>query len=106
MPHSKLDESEKRQWVTLFSNYDLSAAAFCREFHLPYSSFMAWKRLYHGKTAKRPKASAREPEFVELVVESPLPSRRAATPSQVPVAELSLGKGVVLRIFTPTNEQA
>lgn len=106
MPHSKLDESEKRQWVSLFSNYDSSAAAFCREFDLPYASFMAWKRLYFGKTAKRPKASARGPEFVELVVESPLPSSLACTPSRVPVAELSLGSDVVLRIFTPTNEQA
>ncbi|MEN9022616.1 MAG: hypothetical protein ABF370_19135 [Verrucomicrobiales bacterium] len=106
MPHSKLDESEKRQWVTLFSNYDLSAAAFCREFDLPYANFMAWKRLYHGKTAKLPKASARGPEFVELVVEPPLPSHRVGTPSRVPVAELSLGTGVVLRIFKPTHEQA
>ncbi len=47
---------------------------------MPYASFMAWKRLYHGKTAKRPKASANGPEFVELVVEPPLPSRRACPP--------------------------
>jgi hypothetical protein len=104
MPHPKLNESEKRQWVSLFSNYDLSAAAFCREFDLPYASFMSWKRLYHGKLAKSPKAPSSGSEFVELVVEHPASSHRTAPPSRVPVAELSLGSGVVLRIFTPAKE--
>lgn len=104
MPHSKLNESEKREWVTLFSNYDLSAAAFCREFDLPYASFMTWKRLYHGKLARSPKAAPSGSEFVELVVERSLPTPHAGTSLRAPVAELSLGAGVVLRIFTPTNE--
>ena len=73
---------------------------------MPFASFMARKRLYHGKTAKGPKASANVPKFVELVVEPPLPFRRACPPSRAPVAELSLGTGLVLRIFTPINEQS
>ncbi|MCK5922513.1 MAG: transposase [Methylococcales bacterium] len=99
-----MNESEKLRWVSLFSNYDISAAAFCREFDLPYASFMTWKRLYHGKLAKPSKATPSEPEFVELVVEPPS-SPRVTTSSSAPVAELSLGSGVVLRIFTLAKEQ-
>jgi len=106
MPTSKLEESEKQQWVTLFGNYDLSAAAFCREFDLPYASFVAWKRLYHGKVARAPKVSEQKPEFVELMVEPPHPTARRDSSLPVPVAELCLGAGVVLRIFPPANLQA
>lgn len=106
MPNSKLEESEKQQWVTLFSNYDLSAAAFCREFDLPYASFMAWKRLYHGKAAPAPKVREKKPEFVELMVAPPHTTTRRDTSLPVPVAELCLGPGVVLRIFTPAKVQA
>ena len=105
MPHSKLNESEKRQWVTLFKNYDLGAAAFGRGFGLPYASFMTWKRLYHGKLAKSQKTAPSGSEFVERVVERSLPTPHAGPPPlRAPVAELSLGAGVVLRIFTPTSK--
>jgi hypothetical protein len=103
MPNSILEESEKKQWVTLFGNYDLSAAAFCREFDLPYASFMAWKRLYHGKAAQAANVPEQKPEFVELLVEPAHPATRHDASLPVQVAELCLGAGVVLRIFTPAK---
>jgi len=103
MPQTRLTESEKRQWVALFNDYDLSAAAFCREFSLPYGSFMAWKRLFKDKPAKSTAISQRPAEFVELIVEQPQPS---TTPTNAPVAELSLGNGIVLRVFTTGPAQA
>ena len=43
-------------------------------------------------------------EFIELTVETPSSSvKGAATP--IPVAELSLGSGVVLRVFTPGDSR-
>ena len=97
MSRSRLTESEKRQWVALFNDYDLSAAAFCREFKLPYGSFMAWKRAYKSVRTKPAAISPQKSEFVEFVVEHP---QRSTALASAPVAELSLGSGVILRVFT------
>jgi len=103
MSRSRLTESEKRQWIALFNDYDLSAAAFCREFKLPYGSFMAWKRAYKNEPKKAAEIS-RKAEFVELVVEQPQRSTTSHSHA-APVAELSLGSGVVLRVFTTGSTQ-
>lgn len=102
MSRSRLTESEKRQWVALFHDYDLSAAAFCREFKLPYGSFMAWKRTYKNEPKTATAISPRKAEFVELVVEQP---QRSTASHVTPVAELSLGSGVILRVFTTGSTQ-
>lgn len=103
MSRLRLDDAEKQKWVDLFYEYDLSAAAFCREFGLPYSSFLSWKRT---ASTKRKSGENSEAEFVELVVQPP---DRGAVPlsatAACPVAELQLGSGMLLRVFVPDTQR-
>ena len=104
MARARYQESEKRKWVRRFNGYHSNAAAFCREYKLPYGSFMSWKRLYLVKPSKSTALAPQQFEFIELTVETPSSSvKGAATP--IPVAELSLGSGVVLRVFTPGDSR-
>jgi hypothetical protein len=103
MHQPKLDESEKRHWVSIFLEHDLSAAAFCREFGLPYASFLAWKRLYPEGGAPPSQA------FVELVaedVEGAVPAPATGAERPIPVAELAFTGGLTLRIFAPVVPQS
>ena len=98
MKRISLSESKKSEWVELFEDHDLSAAAFCRECSLPYSSFLKWRRELSSwpagvKNLGRSKAVSRPVEFVEVIAES-LPRRARDV-----VAELELGGGHVLRLF-------
>ena len=102
MSRKRYQESEKRKWVRRFNGYNSNAAAFCREFNLPYGSFMVWKRLYRKKPLKSTALVPQCSEFVELTVEPPnSPVRGVSTP--MPTAELSLGSGMVLRVFPPNK---
>lgn len=68
--------------------------AFCRERGICYQSFLRWrKRAAFGGGARHEGREA----FVELAVESAAP---AAAPAMV--AELSLGGGIVLKVFAPS----
>jgi transposase-like protein len=106
MSRSRLDDSEKLEWVELFESYDLSAAAFCREFDLPYSSFLSWRRLAaEGKSKARAKVPGTD--FVELVVQQPHGAAfRPQVPKVIPIAELALGSDVVFRLFAPSHRQS
>jgi len=104
MPRKRYQESEKQKWVRRFNGYHSNAAAFCREFNLPYGSFMAWKRLYHSKPSRSTALAPPQSEFIELTVEPPsYPVTGVASPT--PVAELSLGSGMVLRVFAPSDSR-
>lgn len=107
MSRSTFKKSEKRRWVSRFQGHGTSAAAFCREFDLPYGSFMAWKRLYSDKRGKARLVAPAEaqPPFIEVTCDSPV-SHAEGEASPMPVAELSLGSGVMLRIFTPSHGKA
>ena len=107
MSRKKFTESEKQRWVSRFQTHDTSAAAFCRKFDLSYGSFMAWRRLYAGKggRAKSATLADTQPPFIEVTVDS-LSNQTAHEVSPMPVAELSLGSGIVLRVFTPNCGQA
>jgi transposase-like protein len=69
----------------------LTASAFCRERGIGYQNFLRWKRT------TVPELTAGSPAFVELAVESAAPS----APVPAVVAELSLGGGIVLKVFAP-----
>jgi hypothetical protein len=107
MSRKKFTESEKGRWVSRFQGQGKSAAAFYRKFDLPYGSFMAWRRLYNGKgsRAKSTTLSDTRPPFIEVTVDSSS-NQTARVVSPMPVVELSLGSGIVLRVFTPNHEQA
>ncbi|MCH1504823.1 MAG: hypothetical protein L7V86_14660 [Verrucomicrobiales bacterium] len=94
MSRKRYQESEKRKWVRRFNGYNSNAAAFCREFNLPYGSFMAWKRRYRRKPSKLTAFLSQQSEFIDLTVEppsSPVIAVATPTPTPTPVAELSLG---------------
>ena len=103
MSRKRYQESEKRKWVRRFNGYHSNAATFCREFNLPYGSFMAWSRLYRRKPSKSTALASQRSQFVELTVEPP--NSRVKVVS-TPVAELSLGSGIVLRVFAPNEGDA
>ncbi|MDB2347874.1 transposase [Verrucomicrobiales bacterium] len=104
MSGKRYQEAEKRKWVRRFNDDNSSAAAFCRKFNLPYGSFMAWKRLYRGSSSKPKTLAPQQSKFIELTVEPRRSSaRNVATPT--PVAELSLGSGLVLRVFAPSDSR-
>ena len=69
----------------------LTASAFCRERGIGYQNFLRWKRT------RVPESAAGSPAFVELAVESSAP----IAPVPAVVAELSLGGGIVLKVFAP-----
>lgn len=69
----------------------LTASAFCRERGIGYQNFLRWKRTLAAEQ------SPGGPAFVELAVESVAPS----LPVTALIAELSLGGGIVLKVFTP-----
>ncbi|MDA7613843.1 hypothetical protein N8586_01790 [Verrucomicrobiales bacterium] len=71
MSRKRYQESEKRKWVRRFNGYNSNAAAFCREFNLPYGSFMAWKRRYRRKPSKLTAFLSQQSEFIDLTVEPP-----------------------------------
>ena len=101
---SLFSEVEKTEWLQLFESQDLSAAAFCREYALPYSSFLSWRR-----TAE---AAPRVPEFVELVSlpdadPDPDPDAGAAIAAgPLPLAELLLGNNLRLRLYETVAENS
>lgn len=105
MPRSNYTDANKRQWVSRFNDSESTAAAFCREFKLPYASFMSWRRLYLAKPKGKPAAQSRQKtEFIELTV-SPTPSAKtAAAPSLA--AELALGSGILLRVYTVSDSSS
>ena len=72
-----------------------SATVFCRERGIGYQNLLRWK-----KTMAAPVAPG-SPAFVELAVESDAP----AAPVPPVVAELSLGGGIVLKIFAPPQSR-
>ena len=122
MSNSSFTETEKREWLGLFENYDWSAAEFCREFSLPYGGFLNWRRELSGLPLRSSWPESEEgkmgPEFVELV---PLPDpervcsgeslagsdqggqerRGCAIVVDQVLAELELGAGYVLRVYRP-----
>ena len=63
---------------------------------------MEWKRRYRTVSSKSTALAFQQPEFIELTVEPPSSQVRgvAALP---PVAELSLGPGMVLRVYAPNH---
>jgi len=80
----------------LFEDHDLSAAAFCREFSLPYASFLKWRRELSASPGRAKNLTSTESalvEFVEVIAESSRSSMRDL------VAELELGSEYVLRVF-------
>jgi hypothetical protein len=122
MSRISFTETEKREWLGLFENYDWSAAEFCREFSLPYGGFLNWRRELSGLPLRSSSTGSEEvkrgPKFVELV---PLPdpgrvgsgeSLAGSDPGDQErrgcvgavgevVAELELGAGYLLRIYRP-----
>jgi len=78
----------------------LSAMAFCRARGLGYQNFLRWKKTLatdgHGK------AAGKAPLFVELAVE-PAGAGAVRTPSLA--AELSLGGGIILKVYTPEGSR-
>jgi transposase-like protein len=107
MSRKKFTELDKQRWVIRYQSHGANAAAFCREFDLPYGSFMAWRRHYHGKNGSTESATPAcvQTPFIEVTVDSPSPQAKG-TVSPLPVAELSLGSGIVLRVFTPSHGPA
>ena len=105
MNRQSLSESEKTEWVELFENYDLSAAAFCREFSLPYASFLKWRReLPSSPDGAAGNGGGPEPpatvEFLEVIAGSSQPQ----TPTHCVLAELELGAGYMLRVYRADNQ--
>ena len=64
-------DTEKREWLMLFDHYDWSAAAFCREYMLPYGSFLNWRRERESLSVPADiDGGDAETRFVELVPQS------------------------------------
>ena len=108
MSRISFTQTEKAEWLDLFENYDQSAAAFCREFSLPYSSFRKWHRQA-SEIASRNRGDAGGvpvPQFVELVTGEPQRNSEDCTGGGDEggnlghvLAELDLGAGYVLRVY-------
>lgn len=91
-------EEEKANYLAKFEAAGTNAAAFCREEGLAYQTFLSWRRS-RGNLSQAV-AAARPAEFVEVELEPApaCPGRGAGTPA----VELTLGAGMVLRIY-PTQ---
>ena len=70
----------------LFDHYDWSAAAFCREYMLPYGSFLNWRRERESLPDTGTCDGGGEAQFVELVPQQPAGQQyRELSPKPVPV---------------------
>jgi transposase-like protein len=90
MSRRRYTDEDKARLLGEFDASRGSAAAFCRQRGLAYQTFISWRR---GDRACR-RATRSATEFVEFEVGSP----RQVQSTAVPLIELDLGGGLVLRI--------
>jgi len=98
MARRRYTEEEKANYLAEFETAGANAAAFCREHGLAYQTFLNWRRRRGALV--QPDKPERPTEFVEVELEpacAPV-AREAGTPA----VELTLGAGMVLRIY-PTQ---
>ena len=69
----------------------MSAMAFCHQRGIGYQKFLRWKRISAGVPCRN------APAFIELAVE---PGAAPPGPATALAAELHLGSGMVLKVFT------
>jgi transposase-like protein len=91
----KTTRDERLALVREQENSGKPAAAFCRERGVGYQNFLRWKKTMV------PARTPGSPAFVELALESPTPA--VAVPPLA--AELSLGGGIVLKVFAPPQSR-
>lgn len=83
-------DDDKKTWLELHADSEISAAAFCREHELPYQSFLQWKHQFSGDRDL--------PKFIEIETSPP-----KSTSSREVIVELTLAQNITLRIFQPSQ---
>lgn len=91
----KTTRDERLALVKEQEDSGMSATVFCRERGIGYQNFLRWKKTMV------PARTPGSPAFVELAVESRAPA--VAMPPVV--VELSLGGGIVLKVFAPPQSR-
>lgn len=94
MSRTRHTDKEKARIIREFQQHDGSAAAFCRQRGISYQTFMNWRRQ---SSASLP-LKAEPPAFIEFELGAS-PQQHVST---VPLVELELGGGIILRIH-PTQ---
>ncbi len=101
MSAKRYTKEQKSSWLEEFNQRGGSAAAFCRDREIPYQSFTKWRRAAKGEAAGDDTDSTEAKRFVEIDL-SPAHGIGLAPNTGSAAVELSLGNGMILRIF-PTR---
>ena len=101
MSAKRYTKEQKTSWLEEFKHAGGSAAAFCRDREIPYQSFTKWRRAARRAAGEEEADSTEAKRFVEIDL-SPAHGIGLARDVRDAAVELSLGNGMILRIF-PTR---